>query len=133
MFPVVEPNVMLQRIILHLARNRNFPDGSPGRGYEIVAPLDTSGHLDADVWQRRKSECRVRRFWTGEGDRTGQLAHHAGGVGGATWRIHYPDAIGDDETGYRLGAHRFVENEYMSIHDGNGHSNTFRIARVGLA
>jgi hypothetical protein len=124
---------MLQRITLHLARNKGFPDGSSERGYEILAPLDASGHLDADVWKRVRRQCSVRRFWVGESDRMGHLVHHAGGEGGATWKIHYPQAINGDETGHRLRAHRFSVDEYMSIHDETGHSQTFKIARISPA
>ncbi len=124
---------MLQRITLHLARDKDFRDGSSERGYEFIAPLDASGRLDADVWKRLRGQCRARRFWAGEEDCTGQLVHHAGGEGGATWKIHYPEAIEGDETGYRLGAHRFVENEYISIHDQSGRSHTFKIADIRRA
>jgi len=37
---------MLQLVTLHLARSSEFPRGSAERGYEIVAPVDASGHLD---------------------------------------------------------------------------------------
>jgi hypothetical protein len=122
---------MLRHITLHLARNPEFPEGSAERGYDIVAPLDESGHLDPGEWRALKAQCRVRRFWSGEGDRHGMLVHHAGGASGATWKIDYDaEARGDEETGVRLGAHRFIENEYVSIRDEEGRAHTFKIARV---
>lgn len=122
---------MLQRITLQLARNQEFPEGSAERGYEITAPLDASGRLDADAWRKVKGQCRVRRFWAEEDDRTGQLVHDAGGAGGATWRIDYdPGAFGNGETGFRLDAHRFLVNEYVSIRDLDGQSNTFKIEEI---
>jgi hypothetical protein len=125
---------MLRHITLHLARNPDFPEGSAERGYDIIAPLDASGHLDAGEWRTLKAQCRVRRFWSGESDRHGMLVHHAGGASGATWKIDYDaEAHGDAETGVRLGAHRFIENEYVSIRDEEGRSHTFKIARVQLA
>src|SRR5688572_12012268 len=36
----------LQRIRLHLARSKDFPDGSARHGYEFVAPLGEDGHID---------------------------------------------------------------------------------------
>jgi hypothetical protein len=36
----------------------------------------------------------------------------------------------DEETGIRLDAHRFVENEYVSIRDEQVHSHTFTIDRI---
>jgi hypothetical protein len=117
---------MLRHITLHLARNSEFPEGSAERGYDIIAPVDASGHLDAGEWRTLKAQCRVRR----QSDRHGMLVHHAGGASGATWKIDYDaEARGDEETGVRLGAHRFIENEYVSIRDEEGRSHTFKIAR----
>ena len=56
-----EPEIMLQRITLNLARTMDHPDGSAGIGYELVAPLDNDGRLDAEGWRTRRKECRVRR------------------------------------------------------------------------
>jgi len=122
---------MLQRITLHLARNQEFPEGSPECGYEIIAPLDEAGRLDAEAWKKVRDRCRVRRFWAGDEDQMGQLVHDAGGAGGATWKIDYdPGAFGEDEAGYRLDSHRFVADEYVSIRDAQGHSHTFKIAEI---
>ena len=41
---------MLHHITLHLARSKQFPEGSPRYGYEITAPLDGKGHLDQEEW-----------------------------------------------------------------------------------
>jgi hypothetical protein len=122
---------MLRNITLCLARNSDFPNGSAERGYDIVAPLSASSHLDADEWRTLKTLCRVRRFWLGENDRHGMLVHHAGGATGATWKIDYDaKARADEETGVHLGTHRFIENEYVSIRDEEGRSHTFKIVRV---
>ncbi len=122
----------LQRVTLTLARCPEHPDGSGGRGYEIVAPLGPDGHLDATLWRETRDHCRARRFWIGECDRHGRLVHRAGGEGGATWLIDYDDRTDeDDEPGYRLGTHAFVEGEYVSIRDaGDGTERTFRVAQV---
>jgi hypothetical protein len=122
---------MLHRITLHLARSREFPDGSSRHGYEIVAPLDADGHLDAAEWRGRRRSCRVRRFWAGEPARNGQLIHRPGGAGGATWLIDYDGGSDtDDEAGYRLGTHRFAPGEYVSVRDEDGDMHTFRIASI---
>ncbi len=122
---------MLKRIVLHLARGKDWPDGSDRHGYEIVAPLDDAGTLDSGTWKRERARCRVRRFWGDEPDRFGRLIHKAGGAGGATWRIDYdPARDGDDETGYRLGSHTFRANDYVSIRDDGGVMHTFRVAEV---
>ncbi len=120
------------RVTLTLARCPEHPDGSTARGYEIVAPLRPDGHLDASLWLKLREHCRVRRFWSGEPTRYGRLVHRAGGEGGATWLIDYDDrTTADDEPGYRLGTHAFVEGEYVSIREaGDGDYHTFRVARV---
>jgi hypothetical protein len=122
---------MLYRVTLHLARSRSFPDGSSRHGYEILAPLDAEGRLDAAEWKHRRRSCRVRRFWAGEPARHGLLTHRPGGAGGATWLIDYDDAKAtDDEAGYRLGSHRFAQDEYVSIRDDEGELHTFKIVSV---
>ncbi|MET3414562.1 hypothetical protein [Methylobacterium sp. 1030] len=120
------------RVTLTLARCPEHPDGSVGRGYQIVAPLGPDGRLDASLWRETRDHCRVRRFWVGERDRHGRLVHRAGGEGGATWLIDYADWTNeDDEPGYHLGTHAFVEGEYVSIRDaGDETYRTFRVSRV---
>ena len=129
------PYAKLHQVTLTLARCPEYPDGSAGRGYVIVAPLGPDGRLDAALWHEARDHCRVRRFWTGELDRHGRLVHRAGGEGGATWLIDYEDWTNeDDETGYRLGTHAFVEGDYVSIRDADDRTyTTFKVARVGPA
>ncbi|MER2268280.1 hypothetical protein [Methylobacterium oxalidis] len=128
-------SALLHRVTLTLARCPEHPDGSAGRGYEIVAPLGPDGHLDAALWHETRDHCRVRRFWTGEPDRHGRLVHRAGGGGGATWLIDYDDRrTDDDEPGYRLSTHAFVVGEYVSIREADDEAyHTFLVARVGEA
>ena len=125
-------HAMLHRVTLTLARCPDHPAGSAGRGYQIMAPLRSNGHLDAALWRETRDHCRVRRFWTGEPDRQGRLVHRAGGEGGATWLIDYDDrTTDDDEPGYRLGTHGFVEGEYVSIRDADdGNFRTFQVACI---
>ena len=42
---------MLQQIPLRLARAPEHPGGSLSHGYDIVAPLDATGHLDVEAWR----------------------------------------------------------------------------------
>lgn len=122
----------LCRVTLTLARCPEHPEGSAGRGYEIVAPLGPDGHLDAALWREARDLCRVRRFWTGEPDRHARLVHRAGGDHGATWLIDYADWTNeDDEPGYHLGTHAFVEGEYISIREaGDEIFRPFKVTRV---
>jgi hypothetical protein len=120
----------LMRITLHLARSKEFPQGSSAHGYEFVAPLDAEGHLDAEGWKADRESCRVRRFWADEEYDLGHLVHRGGAKGGS-WIFTY-DIAGDedDEAGYRLGAHSFTPGEYVSIRDDDGEMHTFEVALV---
>lgn len=125
----------LRRVTLTLARCPEHPEGSAGRGYDIVAPLGPDGRLDTALWHEARDHCRARRFWTGEPDRHGRLVHRAGGEGGASWLIDYEDWTNeDDEAAYRLGTHAFVEGEYVSIREaGEEEYRTFKVVRVDAA
>jgi hypothetical protein len=125
---------MLHHITLHLARSKDFPEGSARHGYEITAPLDEQGRLDQEEWARKRAHCRVRRFWPNEADRQGVLVHRPGGAGGATWMIDYKqDRPGDEEAGYRLNQHRFVKGEYVTIQDEDEKPYTFEVVSVWQA
>ena len=122
---------VLKRIRLSLARSKEFPTGSGRHGYEFVAPLDASGHINADLWHKYRDHCRVRRFWEGEGDEIGRLVHKPGGPEHARWVFDYDEtAEDDDEAGYRFAAHAFVPGEYVSIRDEDGDMHTFRVVSV---
>ena len=122
---------VLKRIRLNLARSKEFPSGSSRHGYEFVAPLDASGHIDAELWRKHRDHCRVRRFWGGEPDEVGRLVHRPGGAGHARWVFDYEDAAEeDDEAGYRFGAHAFMPGEYVSIRDEDGEMHTFQVVSV---
>ena len=118
----------IKKVRLELARDRDFPNGSPVRGYEFTAPLDDAGHISAQDWHKERSRCRVRRFWAGEASEAGHLIRKPGGA----WAFHY-DIDGDaddDETGYRFGDHAFVPGEYVSIKEHDDELRTFRVVSV---
>ena len=118
--------MFLRRIRLELARNPDAPDGNPGCGYEIIAPLTEDGHLDEAVYAASPNVCGVRRFWIGEPDEEGGLIRTASGE----WAFSYEDGDDDDEPIYRLHDHKFVEGEYVSIREHDGVVRTFRVARI---
>jgi hypothetical protein len=125
---------VLKRIRLHLARSKEFPEGSVRYGYEFVAPLDESGHIDPQLWQKYRQHCGVRRFWNGEDDEFGRLVHKPGGAEHARWVFDYDaSSTDDDESGYRFGVHAFAPGEYVSIRGEDGELHTFRVASVETA
>jgi hypothetical protein len=117
----------LKEIVLHLARTREFPEGSSRHYYRFVAPLDADGHLDAEAWRKHRDQCRVVRSWGGEEDDIGHLVHRPGG----SWGFRY-DIGGDegDEAGFKLSSHAFRLGEYVSIRDDEGEMHTFRVVSV---
>jgi hypothetical protein len=126
------PNTIhLMKITLHLARTKEFPEGSMRHGYEVIAPLDHAGHIDVEGWHNMRHACVVHRFWGNEPRMRGMLVHKAGGVRGATWLFDYDRSSDtDDEAGYRLGEHVFVLGEYVSIHDAEGLMHTYKVVSV---
>ncbi len=123
-----------KRIVLHLARSKEFPEGSARHGYELVVPLTQDGHIDVAAWNERRDNCRVRRFWAGEPDAVGRLVHRAGGEKGARWIFDYDRATEfDDEAGYRLSDHVFAPGEYISIRDEDDEMHTFKVMTVAEA
>ena len=122
---------VLKRIRLNLARSKEFPAGSEKHGYEFVAPLDSRGHVDPELWHKYREHCGVRRFWAGEDDEIGRLVHRPGGSEHARWVFDYEGAAEyDDEAGYRLGDHVFRPGEYVSIRDEDGVLHTFAVISV---
>ncbi len=121
----------LKRITLHLARDKQHPEGSIRHGYTFVAPLDEAGRIDAAAYAANRGACTVHRFWADEPEQVGWLKHKPGGAGGATWGFDYDaNKDTDDEYGHRFGDHAFVAGEYVSVRDDGGVLHTFRVAGV---
>jgi len=123
-----------KRIRLELARSKDFPAGSATHGYEFVAPLDASGHIDPAQWKAHRRNCRVHRFW-GDIEEHGRLVHRPGGAEHGRWVFDYSGATEDElpideETGYRFGSHAFRPGEYVSIRDEHGEMHTFQVVSV---
>lgn len=122
----------LKKITLHLARTKDYPDGSVRHGYEFIAPLDELSYIDPKGWLQHRAACVVHRFWGPEPRMRGQLVHRAGGAGGATWLFDYDTTRdSDDEAGFHFGQHAFVPGEYVSIEDGEMH--TYKVISVAPA
>ena len=122
-----------KRIRLNLARSKEYPSGSTRHGYEFVAPLDATGHIDPAQWQKHRENCGVRRFWNDE-EEHGRLVHKPGGAEHARWVFDYDaSTTDDDESGYRFGSHAFTPGEYVSISEEDGELHTFKVMSVEAA
>jgi hypothetical protein len=113
-------------VTLEMARNPSHPEGSSEYGYEFVAPLKADGHIDATAFAKDKARCKVRRFWKGEGDRSGELVH----TKEKTWAFSYEPGEDDDETFFRLDRHVFKPGEYVTIKEPDGSAPTFKVVSV---
>ncbi|MEX6508420.1 hypothetical protein [Jiella sp. M17.18] len=119
------PTASFRHVRLELAREKGHPEGDRHQGYDLVVPLDASGHLDPVEWKAHQAACRVRRFHEHEADQIGRLRRKPGG----TWYFDYVEGRDDDEIGFRFGAERFVPGEYVSISH-RGVMHTYQIKRV---
>lgn len=121
----------IYKIRLELARTKEHPQGSPGDGYEFYAPLDDTFHIDLETWKAERARCFVHRLENNQTVERGILTHLPGGVGGATWAFDYDyESEGDEEPGYRFGAHAFTVGEYVSVRDHDGELQTYRVSSV---
>lgn len=121
----------LSRIVMRLARNpgTEFAGGDDHRGYTLIAPLTADGLLDIDAWHRLKEKCSVRRFAPGEDHADGRLARR-----GVVWFFDYDNSEAeDDEPVFRLGEHRFVVGDYVTVSDHNGRPLTHKVTEVSPA
>jgi hypothetical protein len=121
----------LSRIVMRLARNpgTEFADGDDHRGYALVAPLTSDGHLDEAAFKAARDACTVRRFAPNEDAQEGRLSRR-----GERWFFDYDEgADTDDEPVYRLGDHRFAVGEYVSVTDEDGRLLTYKVTDIGAA
>jgi hypothetical protein len=121
----------LNRILLNLARSREFPDGSSRHGYDFIAPLDPLGRSTRSSGRSIETTTGSGDFGEGEDDEIGRLVHKPGGVEHERWVFDYnPNEDSDDDAGYRFGAHVFLPGEYVSISAQDGMLHTFRVITV---
>ena len=115
-----------RRIRLELAREPGHPEGDAHTAYVLTAPLDREGHLDGELARDFREACRVVRLRPGADPEDGALRRRPGG----SWAFHYEfDGGEDDDPAYRLGEHRFVLGEYVTIFEDEG-AHTYRVVSV---
>ena len=117
---------MLKKIRLELGRTPNRPEGDPSVAYEIVAPLDRSGHLDAEAWRTQRANCVVAHLRPGLPVEKGTLLHRAGNV----WAFSYRPGPDDDEPLFKLASHQFRPGEYVSITGHDGAQQPYKVVSV---
>lgn len=113
-------------IRLELAREPGHPAGASDEGYDIVAPLDTQGRLDAVALKSASERNHVRRFSHNETVATGKLVHGPGG----RWTLDVEPGDTADGVGFHFRDERFVTGEYVSLTLPTGEQHTYVVARV---
>ena len=125
----------MRRIRLELARAKGHVTEADSFGYDFIAPLDDSGHLNAGGWHAERGRCFVHKLEHGRISDKGLLVHKAGGEGGGTWAFDYPELQGadDEDRGYHFDSRTFVPGEYVSLREHDGVTRTYRIKDVSPA
>ncbi len=113
------------RIILRPALSvEPSPARADEHSYALTAPLDDDGRIDLSAFGGQRWP--VRRVGSEEGVAMGWLAHR-----GSHWFIDYDlERSDDDEPIFRLGDHRFLVGEYVTITEHDGVAQTFRVVSV---
>lgn len=116
----------LKRVRMELARNKDFPEGSPNHGYEATIPLTATHAFDPEAWEADALVCTAVKFATGTDDEHGQLVRTEAGP----WAFSYELGETDDEPIHRLEAHVFEPDEYVTVTDIGGEEHVYRIKTV---
>jgi len=109
-----------RQIRITLAREPDHPDGDPDIAYLMVAPFDADDHIDATLWRKHRTACRVTRSRPDQVDEHGYLVRRPGGG----WAFHSDHA--PDEIGFDFADERFATCEYVSINEG-GQPRSYRV------
>lgn len=118
--------MIIKRIRMELARNKDFPDGSSEHGYEFRAPLRADGHIDLEAWENAAQLCTVHHFWGTRLDERGQLIRTRDG----RWAFSYEAGDEDDEPIFRFDSHAFAVGEYVTITEHDGEDRVFKVVAV---
>lgn len=119
----------LKRVRLELARDAEFPEGSPNHGYEFNIPLLDDGSIDVANLRPLEQLCTVVHFWGNRETEHGQIVSLPNGQ----WAFSYAVGEDDDEPIYHMTDHLFRQGEYVSITDHSGVARTFRVVSVDTA
>jgi hypothetical protein len=111
-------------IRMELARNPEFPEGSPNHGYILHAPLDRSDRLDVTAYQSDRNRAVVEEFWGDQDPKHGRLVHRNQNL----WCFSFGE--NGEEPIFHFGDHTFAPGEYLTVRDLSGANLTFRVVSV---
>lgn len=123
---------MFHHISLRLAPTPQCPKGCDNCGYEIIAPLDRDGLLNADELNGNEHLCTVEHFAPGEARRYGRLVHRLGeGRHGGMWAFDYGlSKCCDDEDLYGIEQISFEVDAIVPLRDCHGAFQPFRVTSL---
>jgi hypothetical protein len=123
--------VDLNRILLTLARSREFPDGSSRHGYDFIAPLDPEGHIDPMLWKKYRDTAGFGDFGRA---RTTKSVASCTSLAALNTHAWFSSTIPVGMTTMKLATSsvnmRFCLGDYVSISGKDGKLQTFRVTSV---
>jgi hypothetical protein len=112
--------------LTHIRIEPAFPQKPPPAmvvdGYELIAPLDPDGYLDAAAWFDHRSACRAGPCGPGLGDDQGRLIY--------TCKRRWMLLTASDGPVLHLASHRFIEGGTVVLAAADGTIGPFRVARL---
>ena len=112
----------LVRIRLEPAVPQTRASAMTADSYELIAPLDPDGHLDAAVWFDHRSACRAGPSRPGAGDEQGRLIY--------TCKRRWMLLTAHDGPVLHLASHRFVDGGTVVLAASDGTIRPFRVAQL---
>lgn len=120
---------MFHRISLRLAPSPRHRAGHDDDGFEIVAPLDGEGRLDATGLEGKEHLCRVERVAPDEPRRHAGLVHRAArGRRRGAWA--FDGDIGEALDAGGLADVRFAVGAIVALRDRHGAIRRYRVMRL---
>lgn len=117
---------MLKKIRLELARTAGGAAGDAAVAYQITAPLDRAGRLDAEGWRANRDKCVVIHSAPGAAADRGVLIRTADNQ----WALSYGPDVDRDEPTCLLRSHVFKVEEYVSISGHGGKLLPFKVVSI---
>jgi hypothetical protein len=109
-------------IRLELARAARFPQGSASRAYLLHLPVDESGTIEKELFDRTPALATVRRHWPSERDRSGYVIRR-----GTDWLFSFGDQKSCEETVVQLPEQTLKPGSEVSVIEPGGESQSYRV------
>lgn len=112
-------------IRLELARDREFPRGSPHRCYLLFLPLQATGCIDEALVLASPKRATVRRFWPSQADLRGNVIKTPNG-----WAFCYESREEGVEQLFDFDTHPIRVGECFAVTEPDRERLPFRVTNV---